>query len=87
MPRHEAKPGRLVVGLAALGAAAVYAGDAAGAWQVPWFLVLTIVGDSLFLSAVVAMGHQRMRRRREAHRASRENIGAPASTSGNQAIR
>jgi len=85
--RHDAKPGRLVVGLAALSAAVLYAGDAADTWTAPSFLVLTIVGTSLFVGAVVAMGNQRIRRRREAQRASKENIGAPASTRGSHAIR
>ncbi|RDG37739.1 hypothetical protein DVH02_12935 [Streptomyces corynorhini] len=87
MWRHEFKPGRLVVGLTALGAAVPYLGDAAGVWQAPWYLALAVVGGGLCLGALVAWVNYRIRRRRPASTASRENTGAPASTSGSQAMR
>ncbi|MFI5754262.1 hypothetical protein [Streptomyces sp. NPDC051569] len=87
MLRHDIRPGRLVAGLAVLGAAVAYTGDAAGTWRTPWFTVFPVVLGGLCLAAVVTFTHYRVRRRREARMASRENIGAPASTSGSQAIK
>ncbi|WP_326615095.1 hypothetical protein OIE62_25640 [Streptomyces scopuliridis] len=87
MLRHEFRPGRLVAGLAVLGAAVTYAGDAAGAWHTPWYMSFVVVWDGLCLAALAAWTHYRIRRRRPARTASSENTGAPASTSGSQAMR
>ncbi|WUX67681.1 hypothetical protein OG627_12540 [Streptomyces sp. NBC_01429] len=87
MPRHEFKPGRLIVGLTALGAAVPYLGDAAGVWHAPWYLALVVVWDGLCLAALATWVNYRIRRRRPASKASSENTGAPASTSGSQAMR
>ncbi|SCF97004.1 hypothetical protein GA0115259_105979 [Streptomyces sp. MnatMP-M17] len=87
MLRHEIRPGRLVAGLAVLGAAVAYAGDAAGSWHTPWYAVFPVVFGGLFLASFVAAADYLIRRRRSARRASRESTGAPASTSGSQAIR
>ncbi|MGW2561016.1 hypothetical protein ACWCXB_17565 [Streptomyces sp. NPDC001514] len=84
---HEFRPARLIAGAAATAAAALFLGDATGAWQTPWFVALVIVFDGLFLAGAVAFVHYRIRRRRSARAASTENTDAPASTSGSQAIR
>lgn len=89
MLRHEFRPGRLIVGMAALGTAAVYAGDAAGFWDPPWFVALPVVFGSLWLAGLATWGANRYRRRRlrSAQMASSENSGAPAMTNGSQPIR
>ncbi|MDI3419742.1 hypothetical protein QIT00_14435 [Streptomyces sp. B-S-A12] len=87
MLRHEFQPGKLVAGAVLLTAGVAYAGDATGEWQVPWFLLIPLVCGGLFLAAVVAAVTYGIRRRRSRSRASRENVGAPASSSGSQAIR
>ncbi|MDQ8704293.1 hypothetical protein RCO28_17610 [Streptomyces sp. LHD-70] len=87
MLRHEFQPGKLVAGAVLLAAGVAYAGDATGEWQVPWFVLIPLVCGGLFLAAVVAAVTYGIRRRRSRRRASRENVGAPASTSGSQAIR
>nr|WP_066953387.1 hypothetical protein [Streptomyces lushanensis] len=87
MQRHEFRPGRLIAGLAVLGAAVVYAGDTAGSWHTPWYTVFPVVFGGLVLASVVSAADYLIRRRRSARSASRENTGAPASTSGSQAMR
>lgn len=61
MPRHELRPGRLVAGVTVLGAAVAYAGDAAGAWPIPWFAVFPVLFCGFFVAAVVALVDYRMR--------------------------
>ncbi|MEU4494494.1 hypothetical protein OG729_15820 [Streptomyces sp. NBC_00210] len=85
--RHGFRPGKLVAGVAVLAAALLYAGDAAGSWQTPWFVVFPVVFGGLFLAGAVTWVHYGIRRRRSASRASSENTEAPASTNGSQAIR
>ncbi|MFC9649310.1 MULTISPECIES: hypothetical protein [unclassified Streptomyces] len=87
MPRHDFRPGRLFVGLTMLGTAVLYAGDGTGTWHTPWYVAFPLVFCGLFLASVVAWTHYRVRRRRPARTASSENTGAPASTSGSQAMR
>lgn len=85
--RHPFRPGRLVAGLCVLTAAVLYGGDAANAWHTPWFVVFPVVFGGLVLAGTVAALHYGVRRRRARSMASRENTGAPASTSGTQAMR
>ncbi|MGW4835888.1 hypothetical protein [Streptomyces globisporus] len=87
MLRHEFRPGRAVAGLVMLGLAAGYAADAAGAWEVPWTFLLPLFCGGLWLAATVTWAAYMLRRRRAARKASAENSGAPASTSGSHAIR
>ncbi|QHY97647.1 hypothetical protein SSPS47_21310 [Streptomyces sp. S4.7] len=87
MPLHEFKPGKLVAGLAVLGAATVFAGDAGGWWDAPWFVMVPIICGGLCLASAVSLVDYRIRRRRSARAASRESTEAPASTSGSQAMR
>ncbi|WNF29030.1 hypothetical protein RI138_20585 [Streptomyces sp. C11-1] len=87
MLRHEFRPGRAVAGLAMLALAGGYAADAAGAWEVPWTFFFPLLFGGLWLAATVTWVAYMVRRRREARKASAENIGAPASSSGSHAIR
>ncbi|MEV1044660.1 hypothetical protein [Streptomyces sp. NPDC049916] len=87
MLRHEFRPGRAVAGLVMLGLAAGYAADAAGAWEVPWTFVLPLFLGGLGLAATVTWAAYLIRRRRSVRKASAENIGAPASSSGSHATR
>ncbi|MFD4629925.1 hypothetical protein ACFVYR_34500 [Streptomyces sp. NPDC058284] len=57
MLRHEFHPGKLVAGLFLLAVAVVYAGDAGGAWDAPWFVALPLVMAGLFLAGVAAAVH------------------------------
>lgn len=86
MPVHEFRPGRLVLGLAALALAALFAGDAAGRWSVPWYLVVPVLCGALGLAALSSWIAYGIRRRSDSS-ASSESTGAPASSSGSQDIR
>ncbi|MER7520090.1 hypothetical protein [Streptomyces sp. NPDC126499] len=83
---HEFRPGRLILGSAALTLAALFAGDAAGAWSVAWYVVFPVLCGALGLAAVASWTAYRVRRR-SASRASSDSTGAPASSSGSQAMR
>ncbi|MER8042397.1 hypothetical protein [Streptomyces sp. NPDC094032] len=83
---HEFRPGRLVLGLAALALAALFAGDAAGSWSVPWQVVIPVLGGAFCLAALATWIAYGIRRRAESS-ASSESSGAPASSSGSQDIR
>lgn len=87
MLRHEFQPGKLVAGVVLTAAGVVYAGDATGWWHVEWFVVIPLVCGGLFLAAVAAAVGYGIRRRRSRNSASAEKVGAPASTSGSQAIK
>ncbi|WP_333774588.1 hypothetical protein [Streptomyces sp. IBSBF 3136] len=64
MLRHEFRPGRLVVGLALAAAGAVFAGDAAGWWQTPWFVMIPLVAGGMVLGGVTSAVARGMRSRR-----------------------
>ncbi|MGW4021375.1 hypothetical protein [Streptomyces sp. NPDC005009] len=64
MPRHEFQPGRLVAGVFLVLAAVVYAGDAGGAWDTPWFVVIPVVTGGLCLAGAVGSLTALVRRRR-----------------------
>ncbi|SPF04991.1 hypothetical protein SMA5143A_5793 [Streptomyces sp. MA5143a] len=66
MLRHEFQPGKLVGGLFVTAAGVIYLGDAAGAWQTPWFVVLPLTFGGLCLAGAVAFIHHAIR----GHRAS-----------------
>ncbi|MGW8766602.1 hypothetical protein ACWGN5_29350 [Streptomyces sp. NPDC055815] len=83
---HEFRPGRLLVGLTALALAAVYAGDAAGAWTTPWYAVVPLLCGGLGTAAFATWFAYRIRRRSARSRSS-DSTGAPASSSGSQDIR
>ncbi|MDN3296720.1 hypothetical protein QWM81_22260 [Streptomyces ficellus] len=77
----------MVAGASGLAVAALYGGDAAGAWHTPWYAVIPLLSSGLVLAGLASWIGYRARRRRDARAASRDSTGAPASTSGTQAIR
>ncbi|MFE5619894.1 hypothetical protein [Streptomyces sp. NPDC056470] len=83
---HEFRPGRLIAGATALALAALYAGDAADAWETPWYEVIPVLFGGLGLAALATWVAYRVRRR-SARTASSEKYAAPASTSGSQDMR
>jgi hypothetical protein len=62
--RHEFQPGRLVAGVFLTLAAVIYAGDAGGIWETPWFVVIPVVTGGLCLAGAVGSLTGLMRRRR-----------------------
>ncbi|MFE9169921.1 hypothetical protein [Streptomyces kebangsaanensis] len=70
MLRHEFQPGRLVAGIFLTGAGVVYAGDAGGAWEAPWFLVIPLVVGGLCLAGAVGVMAKAVRRRRDCRTAA-----------------
>ncbi|MGW0080457.1 hypothetical protein [Streptomyces sp. NPDC003393] len=68
MLRHEFQPGKLVGGVFLVAAGVVYAGDARGLWQTPWFVGVPLVVGGLCLAGVVAGLNAAVRRRRRARR-------------------
>ncbi|URN15357.1 MULTISPECIES: hypothetical protein [Streptomyces] len=85
MLRHEFHPGRLVAGVTGLGVAAVYGGDAAGSWQVPWYAGLPLLACGLVLAAVASRIGYRVRRRRAERTTEPEGTSAPSGTNGGHA--
>lgn len=63
MLRHEFQPGKLIAGLAFAAAGTVYAGDAAGAWDTPWFAIVPLVLSGLCLAGIAAAVARGIRRR------------------------
>ncbi|WP_210591465.1 hypothetical protein [Streptomyces sp. GESEQ-35] len=64
MLRHEVQPGRLIAGAFLALAGVIYAGDAGGAWDTPWFVVIPVVTVGLCLAATAAILTRGIRRRR-----------------------
>jgi hypothetical protein len=66
--RHEFQPGKLIAGLFLTLAGIIYAGDAGGAWETPWFVVIPVVMGGLCLAATAAFLTYAVRRRRTARK-------------------
>ncbi|QNP70688.1 hypothetical protein IAG44_15455 [Streptomyces roseirectus] len=66
MPRHEFRPGRLLAGLFFALTGTIYAGDAGGLWETPWFAVIPLVLFGLVLAGVAGATARTVRRRRAA---------------------
>ncbi|MGW7254049.1 hypothetical protein [Streptomyces sp. NPDC054834] len=64
MLRHEFQPGKLVAGFFLTVAGAMYAGDAGGAWDTPWFAGIPVVVGGLCLAGAVGTLTRAIRRRR-----------------------
>ncbi|GGX38436.1 hypothetical protein [Streptomyces fructofermentans] len=64
MLRHEFQPGRLVAGGFLTLAGGLYAGDAGGLWDTPWFAVIPLVVGGLCLAALAGTVAQAVRGRR-----------------------
>ncbi|MYW68367.1 hypothetical protein GTY65_30470 [Streptomyces sp. SID8379] len=62
--RHDFWPGRLLAGLVLMLTGVVYFGDAGGAWDTPWFVVIPLVVGGLCLAGVVGMTARAVRGRR-----------------------
>ncbi|WJV51632.1 hypothetical protein [Streptomyces flavofungini] len=78
MLRHEFQPGRLVAGFFLTAAGLVYAGDAGGLWDTPWFAMIPIVVGGLFLAAATAaVAHGIRKARRPRAKGSGRPAGAP----------
>ncbi|MEU9185189.1 hypothetical protein AB0D14_11605 [Streptomyces sp. NPDC048484] len=77
MLRHEFQPGRLVAGFFIALTGVIYAGDAGGLWETPWFAVIPLVTGGLCLAAVTGGLAQGIRRRRRRRLPSRDSTHAP----------
>ncbi|MFI6566324.1 hypothetical protein [Streptomyces sp. NPDC050534] len=64
MLRHEFQPGRLVAGLFLATAGVVFAADAGGLWETPWFVVIPLVVGGLCLAGAAGVVSRTVRRRR-----------------------
>ncbi|MER5475429.1 hypothetical protein ABT026_00365 [Streptomyces sp. NPDC002734] len=68
MWRHEFQPGRCISGLVLVTAGVLYTGDAAGEWEVPWFVAIPLVAVGFFFAAVAGLTAHLIRgARRDAH--------------------
>ncbi|MEV5351611.1 hypothetical protein AB0N88_20100 [Streptomyces sp. NPDC093516] len=70
MTRHEVQPGKLIAGAVLTLVGILYAGDADGAWETPWFVAIPLVTGGLCLAGAVAFVTGRARRRRSARTAT-----------------
>ncbi|OIJ99117.1 hypothetical protein [Streptomyces colonosanans] len=68
MLRHKFQPGRLTAGVFLTAAGVTYLGDASGAWETPWFVIIPMVMGGLCLAAVTGMVTGAIRRGRAARR-------------------
>ncbi|MFG3158365.1 hypothetical protein ACGFY8_00640 [Streptomyces sp. NPDC048232] len=62
MLRHRFQPGRLVAGFFLMLAGVVYAGDAGGLWETPWFVIIPLVVGGLCLAGAVGVVARAARR-------------------------
>jgi hypothetical protein len=71
MSKHPFEPSRLLLGLAMLAVAATCLMDAAGVWEVPFWVPLAALPASLLLAGCTALvtfrARRREARRREQH--------------------
>ncbi|MBQ1090167.1 hypothetical protein [Streptomyces sp. B93] len=75
MLRHEFQPGRLVAGFFLIAAGVVYAGDAGGAWEAPWFVAVPLVMGGLCLAGAVGGLARGIRRNRRSGRTDTPGSG------------
>jgi hypothetical protein len=68
--RHRFQPGRLVAGVFLILAGVIYAGDAGGLWETPWFVIIPVVVGGLCLAGAVGVVAQAVHRRRGALRSA-----------------
>ncbi|KUO12029.1 hypothetical protein [Streptomyces sp. DSM 15324] len=82
MLRHEFQPGRLIAGGFFTLAGVVYAGDAGGLWETPWFAVVPLVVVGLCLAGVAGIVARSLRRRRRTGRDTAPATGTEAGSTG-----
>lgn len=82
MLRHEFQPGKLVAGFFLTLAGVIYAGDAGGLWETPWFAVIPLVIGGLCLAGAVALLTHGIRRRRS----RRRGVGAADTASSDMGV-
>lgn len=75
MLRHELQSGKLVVGTVLALVGVLYAGDAGGAWETPWFVAIPLVMGGLCLAGAVGFLTGRVRRRRTSGRTTTDEPG------------
>ncbi|MET8409227.1 hypothetical protein ABZV34_14245 [Streptomyces sp. NPDC005195] len=68
MARHEFQPGKLIAGFFLTTAGVVYAGDAGGWWDTPWFVMIPLLTGGLSLAGAVALLTHGVRRRAASRR-------------------
>ncbi|MER6711845.1 MULTISPECIES: hypothetical protein [unclassified Streptomyces] len=76
MLRHEFQPGKLVAGTVLTLVGVLYAGDAGGAWETPWFVAIPLVAGGLCLAGAVALVTGLVRRRRTTGRTTTDGPGS-----------
>jgi hypothetical protein len=80
---HEFQPGRCISGLVLVTAGALYVGDAAGEWEVPWFVAIPLVTCGFFLAAMAGLTARLVRGgRRDPSRSDAGDEGEGDSGSG-----
>ncbi|GGQ53674.1 hypothetical protein [Streptomyces flaveolus] len=83
MLRHDFQPGRLVAGAFLTLAGVIYAGDAGGLWDTPWFVIVPVVTGGLCLAGAVGVLTRAVRRRRRALRTNANtDADGPRADSG-----
>ncbi|WP_077801180.1 hypothetical protein [Streptomyces sp. JHA26] len=82
MLRHDVQPGRLVAGAFLTLAGVIYAGDAGGLWDTPWFVIVPVVTGGLCLAGAVGVLARAVRRRRRAPRTAPDADGPRADPTG-----
>ncbi|PWI17541.1 hypothetical protein DI272_27790 [Streptomyces sp. Act143] len=82
MLRHEFRPGKLVAGFFLTLAGIIYAGDAGGAWETPWFAIIPVVTGGLCLAGAVGLLTRSVRRRRKAVGGARTPETPPSGIPG-----
>ncbi|MFE9252128.1 hypothetical protein [Streptomyces sp. NPDC007088] len=85
--RHEVQPGRLFLGLTFVAVALVYAGDAGGVWESPWWLGAPVLAVGVLLavgavSVTYAVRGRTPRRTRGRGRFPREGEGTGPGADG-----
>ncbi|MGV9554105.1 hypothetical protein [Streptomyces sp. NPDC003522] len=85
MLRHDFRPGRLVTGSAFVLVGIMYAGDAGGHWETPWFAVVPVVVAGLCLAAVAGLVSRAVRGRRDAKPGSSADRGTDTGTGAESA--
>ncbi|MFJ7155702.1 hypothetical protein ACIQUQ_12255 [Streptomyces sp. NPDC101118] len=62
MRRHEFQPGRLIAGIVLLVAGVLFAVDARGGLEIPWWVLVPMIGAGLSLAALAGWAAYIVRR-------------------------